>query len=203
VALPVLPGRSPHGGAYAGRLTGDTLKLIAFILPLGLDTFGVALALGIAGLPGRSRIRVALLFAGFETAMPLIGVALGVPLGDAVGSAADDIAGALLIGLGVYMLVADDHEDLLSMTQRGVLGAVALGASISLDELAIGFSAGLLRLPILAMVIAIGAQAFVVTLIGVRLGSGVGERWRESAERVAGAALIALGATLLLLRLTG
>jgi putative Mn2+ efflux pump MntP len=167
-----------------------------------LDTFGVALALGIGGLPRRSRIRVALLFAGFETAMPLIGVALGAPLGNAVGSAADYIAGAVLVGLGAYMLVTDDDRDALSMTQRGLLGVVALGVSISLDELAIGFSAGLLQLPILAVVIAIGAQAFVVTLIGVPLGSRVGERWRESAERVAGAALIALGATLLVLRLT-
>jgi len=36
----------------------------------------------------------------------------------------------------------------------------------------------------------------------VHLGSRVGERWRESAERVAGAALIALGSTLLILRVT-
>jgi manganese efflux pump family protein len=183
-------------------LTGDALKLTAVILPLGLDTFGVALALGIAGLPQRARIHLALQFAGFETAMPLIGVALGVPLREAVGSSADYFAGALLIGLGIYMLSADSEEDLLSMTRRGVLGAAALGVSISLDELAIGFSAGLLRLPIVAMVVAIGAQAFLVTVIGVRLGSRVGERWRESAERVAGAALIALGATLLVLRLT-
>jgi manganese efflux pump family protein len=184
-------------------VAGDTLKLIGFILPLGLDTFGVALALGIAGLPRRRGIQVALLFAGFETVMPLIGVALGVPSGNALGSAADYVAVALLIALGTYMLVKhDDHEDFLSMTQRGVLGAAALGMSISLDELAIGFSAGLLRLPIVAMVIAIGAQAVVVTLIGVRLGSRVGERWRESAERVAGAALIALGASLLVVRLT-
>jgi manganese efflux pump family protein len=102
-------------------LSGDTLKLIGFILPLGLDTFGVALALGIGGLPRRSRIRVALLFAGFETAMPLIGVALGAPLGNAVGSAADYIAGAVLVGLGAYMLVTDDDRDVLSMTQRGLL----------------------------------------------------------------------------------
>jgi putative Mn2+ efflux pump MntP len=184
-------------------LTGNTLKLIGFILPLGLDTFGVALALGIAGLPRRRGIRIALLFGGFETAMPLIGVALGAPLGNAVGSAADYVAAALLVGLGTYMLVQDDdNEDLMSMTQRGVLAAGALGVSISLDELAIGFSAGLLRLPIVAMVIAIGAQAFVLTLIGVRLGSRLGERRRESAERAAGAALIALGATLLVVRLT-
>jgi putative Mn2+ efflux pump MntP len=188
-------------------MTGDTLKLIAFVLPLGLDTFGVAAALGLAGLPPQARVRVALLFAGFETAMPLVGVAVGVPLGHAVGDAADYAASALLVALGFYMLLnsgdPQEGDRLLLMTRRGFLGAVALGVSISLDELAIGFSAGLLRLPLAPLVIAIGVQAFVVTLIGVRLGSRVGERWRESPERVAGAALIALGATLFAVRLTG
>jgi putative Mn2+ efflux pump MntP len=88
------------------------------------------------------------------------------------------------------------------MTQRGVFGAVALGVSISLDELAIGLGAGLVRLPLLPMVIAIGLQAFVVTQIGVPLGARLGARWRESSERVAGVALLALGAILLILRLT-
>jgi putative Mn2+ efflux pump MntP len=182
-------------------LTGDTLKLIALVLPLGLDTFGVALALGIAGLPPGGRIHLALLFAGFETAMPLVGVALGAPLGHALGSAAEYIASALLIVLGLYMVLANEDggegDRLLAMTQGGLLGAIALGVSISLDELAIGFSAGLLRVPLVPLVVAIGVQAFVVTLVGVRLGTRVGERLRESAEQVAGAALITLGGTLL------
>jgi manganese efflux pump family protein len=186
-------------------LTDSTFKLIAFILPLGLDTFGVALALGIAGLPERHRTRIALLFAAFEAGMPLVGVALGVPLGHAIGSAADYIAAALLVALGLYMLLANGHQDegarLLSMTQRGLLGAVALGVSISLDELAIGLSAGLLGLPLLPMVTAIALQAFVLTQIGIRLGARVGERWRESAERVAGLALVALGLALFILQL--
>jgi len=94
------------------------------------------------------------------------------------------------------------EDRLLSLTQRGALGAAALGVSISLDELAIGFSAGLLRLPIPAMVIAIAAQAFIVTQIGLRLGDRVGEAMREATEKLAGAALIALGAILLVTRLT-
>ena len=65
-------------------MTADTLKLIALVLPLGLDTFGVALALGIAGLPGDQRVRVALSFASFEAAMPLVGVALGLEPEDVV-----------------------------------------------------------------------------------------------------------------------
>jgi putative Mn2+ efflux pump MntP len=187
-------------------LTGETLKLIGLILPLGLDTFGVALALGISGLHAGRRIRLALLFAAFETGMPLVGVALGVPLGHALGTAAEYIASALLIALGLYILLTDDDggegDRLVSLTQGGLLGGVALGVSISLDELAIGFSAGLLRLPLVPLVLGIGVQAFIVTLVGLRLGSRVGERWRESAEHLAGAALIVLGGTLLVLRLT-
>jgi manganese efflux pump family protein len=181
-----------------------TLKLAALVVPLGLDTFGVAMALGLAGLPQEKRLRIALLFAGFEAAMPLIGVALGAPLGHAIGSVADYIAAALIAALGTYMLLADNDEQdrLLSLTQGGLFGALALGVSISLDELAIGFSAGLLRLPIPALVIAVGAQAFIATQIGIRLGSRVGMRMREATEQLAGVALIALGIVLLLEQIT-
>ena len=181
-----------------------TLKLAALVIPLGLDTLGVALALGLAGLPREKRLRISLLFAAFEAAMPLIGVALGAPLGHAIGSLADYIAAVLIVGLGIYMLLIENEEEdrLLSLTQRGLFGAVALGVSISLDELAIGFSAGLLRLPIAALVIAVAAQAFVATQIGVRIGARVGERMREATEKLAGLALIALGTVLLLEQLT-
>jgi putative Mn2+ efflux pump MntP len=180
--------------------TGETLKLAALVVPLGLDTFGVALALGIAGLPPKHRLRVSLLFAGFEAAMPLLGVAVGAPLGRAIGSTADYLAATLICALGVYVLLAEQEgEDrLLSLSQGGVLGAVVLGVSISLDEAAIGFSAGLLRLPIPSLVIAVSAQAFIVTQIGLRLGSRVGESLREGTEKLAGLALIALGVILLI-----
>jgi manganese efflux pump family protein len=179
--------------------TASTLELVGVILPLGLDTLGVSLALGLAGLPAGQRLRVALLFAGFETAMPLIGIALGAPLGRTLGSAADLVAAGLVLGLGLYLLVAgddDDDEKLLSMTRRGLVGAVALGLSISLDELAIGFSAGLLRLPALPLVLAVGAQAFLMTQVGLRIGAHAGAKTSEIAERLAGVALLALGAVL-------
>src|SRR5437870_3990945 len=100
-------------------------------------------------------MRLSLQFAAFETAMPLIGLALGVPLGHAVGGVATYIAAGVIAALGVYMLLArsgeDEGERMLAMTRRGLWSAVALGASISLDGLAIGFSAGLLHLPIVAM----------------------------------------------------
>jgi putative Mn2+ efflux pump MntP len=137
--------------------------------------------------------------------MPLVGVAIGAPLGRAIGGVADYVAAGALAALGAYMLLSsdsDDEERLLSMTERGVSGAGMLGISISLDELAIGFGAGPLRLPLLPLIVAIAAQAFIVTQIGVRIGSRVGARWRESAEGIAGVALITLGAALVIANVT-
>jgi putative Mn2+ efflux pump MntP len=71
-------------------------KLVALVLPLGLDTFAVSAALGALGVSGRHRLRVSLLFAGLEAGMPLTGLALGAPLGRAIGSTADYLARALV-----------------------------------------------------------------------------------------------------------
>ena len=75
-------------------------KLILFVLPLGLDTFAVAAALGMRGLPRRERLRVSLLMSGFEMAMPVVGLLLGRALGSAIGNAADYVAIAVLAALG-------------------------------------------------------------------------------------------------------
>jgi len=41
-------------------------RVIGLILPLSLDTFAIAAALGMTGLTGNQRIRYGLLFAAFE-----------------------------------------------------------------------------------------------------------------------------------------
>jgi putative Mn2+ efflux pump MntP len=183
------------------------IKLIGLIVPLGLDTFAVAAALGMAGLRPQDRLRVSALFTAFEMGMPLVGFLGGGLLGRALGTVADYLAIAILLALGLLMLRSRDEEGeearigLLART-RG-LAALGLGVSISLDELAIGFTIGLLRLPILLIVILIGVQTLLVSQAGLRLGARLGEAIREGAERVAGAALALLGLFLLLEKLLG
>jgi manganese efflux pump family protein len=56
-------------------------KLLAFTLPLCLDTFAVAFAvLGEMRLTRAQRLRVIVLFIAFEAGMPLAGMSLGAPL---------------------------------------------------------------------------------------------------------------------------
>ncbi|HEY6397089.1 MAG TPA: manganese efflux pump [Solirubrobacteraceae bacterium] len=177
-----------------------TAKLIALVLPLGLDTFAVAAALGMIGTAPAARLRISVLFSAFEAAMPLIGLGLGAPLGHAIGTTADYLAIGVLLAFGLYtLLAADEREDekLAQLAQARGPGALLLGLSISLDELAIGFTLGLLRLPAALVIVLIALQAFVVTQLGLRLGNRLSQRLRETAERLAGFALTALAIVLL------
>ena len=179
--------------------------LAGLLLPLGLDTFAVAAALGMLGIEPRGRQRITVIFTVFETAMPLLGSFAGSLAGNAIGGAADYIAIAVLVGLGLYMLLptreAGEKSRVRLLGRTRGLAAIGLGISISMDELAIGFSIGLLRFPLLLVLVLIGSQTFVVTQVGLRLGAAIGEAIRETAERLAAIALVALGAILLAERL--
>src|ERR1700678_303392 len=75
------------------------LKLLAFTLPLCLDTFAVAFAvLGEMNLTRAQRIRVIVLFIAFEAGMPLAGMALGAPLSHLAGSASHVVIDPYQIG---------------------------------------------------------------------------------------------------------
>ena len=176
------------------------LKLLLFVVPLGLDTFAVAAALGLRGLPRRERLRVSLLMSSFEMTMPVVGLLLGNGLGRAVGGAADYAAIGILVAVGAWMLIANEaaEEERLDrlIGGRGV-AVIALGLSISVDELAMGFTIGLLDLPILVAVVLIGAQAFLFAQLGLRIGARLSARLREGTERLAGVALVGLAVLLL------
>lgn len=175
-----------------------TLRLLAFVLPLGLDSFAVAAALGAAGrLSGRTRLRISLSFMAFEAGMPLLGLAVGAPLAHAVGRGADYLAAAAVIGTGGWMLAHDDEDKANGLVAAHGIALIGLGIGISLDELAIGFGLGLAGLPLVPVVIAIAVQAFLAAQLGLHLGARIGDRFREAAERLAGIALIVLGLFLL------
>jgi putative Mn2+ efflux pump MntP len=178
----------------------EVWKLILFVVPLGLDTFAVSAALGLQGVSSRARWRISLLMSGFEMAMPLLGLVVGRGVGTLIGSAADWIAVAVLLALGLYMLIADEDESdrLRALADGRGVAMLVLGLSISMDEFAIGFTIGLLHLTIWLAVLLIGVQAFVLAQAGLRLGGRLGESAGESAEKLAGCALIALGIALAL-----
>jgi putative Mn2+ efflux pump MntP len=185
---------------------GNVLGFLLFVLPLGVDTFAIAAAVGANRPSGPARWRISAVFVIFEGGMPLAGLALGASLGHTVGSIADYLSGGLLIILGGYLWWADsaDDDDDEGAKARRLTGArglalIGLALSISLDELAIGFSLGLgadLTTPA-TIVAVIAIQTLVVSQLGLSLGLRINERLRECIERFAGPMLIVLGTYLL------
>jgi putative Mn2+ efflux pump MntP len=77
-----------------------------------------------------------------------------------------------------------------------VRGLVLTSLSVSMDELAVGFSMGTLGLPIALTVILIASQAFFITWAGTAAGNRIGEQLAERAEMVAGLILCGLAVAL-------
>jgi putative Mn2+ efflux pump MntP len=178
-------------------------RLLAFVLPLGLDSFTVAAAIGAARPAGlAARLRISLIFVTFEAGMPLIGLLGGGGLARVAGASADYVAAAAVIGIGIWMLAGRDDDDQAADRMTGARGwaIIALGISISLDELAIGFSLGLSGLPAGPVIIAIAAQALLASQLGLALGARIGAHLRERAQQLAGIALILLGCYLVAAR---
>jgi putative Mn2+ efflux pump MntP len=171
------------------------LTIAALILPLAIDTFVLGTALGAAGIPKRERLRTSLILTAFEAGMPLIGFLGGAAIGAAVCGWANYLAAVVLAVIGVLMIRSgdgdkDDEQKLrLLETARG-WSVVVLGVGISVDELAVGFGVGLLRLPLLLLIGLIALQAFLAAQLGMRLGSRLAENARQAAARVAGLLLI-------------
>jgi manganese efflux pump family protein len=180
-------------------------RVVALVLPLGLDTFAIAAALGMTRLTVSQRVRFGLLFAAFEGGMPVIGLLIGAGLGRVIGGFAEYLAIAALAGLGFYMLFGPDKDDerVQSLVASTGTAMIVLGLSVSLDELAIGFGLGLLNVPIVLAIVLIAAQALIVSQVGFAVGDRVGEATREGAENVAGAALILIAAALLVAKILG
>lgn len=120
-----------------GENEGVLARIVAFVLPLGLDTLAIAIALG---LQGERPLRPALLFVAFETTMPLIGIVIGRVVGLWFETPAAYLGGLILLGVGIHTVSEARHRE--NQVQRFAFGSlrgiILAGLGISMDEIAGG-----------------------------------------------------------------
>jgi putative Mn2+ efflux pump MntP len=187
---------------------GHILFLLALLVPLTMDTFVISAALGIAGLPKKDQLRTSLVFTVFEAGMPAVGLLIGKGIGDFLGDYASYIAALVIATAGALMLRpgSDENQEERQTKLRNRangFGVISLGFAISIDEIAIGLSLGLIGVPLLLAVVLIGAQAFLASQLGLKLGAKLSEKAREGTEKIAGLALIATALILVALKIFG
>ena len=169
------------------------LPLFLFILPLGLDTLGVSISLGmksrrddIATRKGKkfqfpAWLISAILFSLAETFMPLFGLALGYATSLVISNFMHVIGPLILIGVGLWELLEESREyfkkkkmsRLRTFQYKAPIEEqfqwrrqLLLALSISLDELVIGFSLGTIAVSHVSVVT---VNPFVICiLIGIQ-----------------------------------
>ena len=174
-----------------------------FILAVGLsmDAFAVAVCKGLA--LGKVRFRQMLIpglwFGVFQALMPLIGWFLGSRFEKYIVSVDHWIAFVLLAGIGVNMireaLKDEDSDQDASLSLKAML---PLAVATSIDALAVGITFAFLQVRIVPAVSFIGCITFLLSMLGVKIGSVFGARYRKGAEIAGGVILILLGVKILL-----
>jgi manganese efflux pump family protein len=174
------------------------VKMFALILSLGMDTLLMSVALGFVQTKGR--VKIALTFACAEALMPLVGLLIGQLAGRLIGDWASLLGGIVLLGVAAWLIFFEDEDEEQEKFERTLTGwtLILTALSISVDELAVGFSIGLVGVPVALTIILIALQAFVFTFVGLTFGSKLKRYLGEWSEKLAGVVLALLGVWILI-----
>ena len=173
-----------------------------FLLALGLsmDAFAAAVCKGLAlqKMSWKKAAVTGLYFGGFQAAMPVIGYFLGRQFERFIASFAPWIAFILLLIIGANMIREAFGEEEHYSDSVGFREMSVLAVATSIDALAVGVSFAFLQVKIAPAAALIGITTFLLSAIGVKIGSLFGSRFRSRAEIAGGAILILIGLKILL-----
>jgi putative Mn2+ efflux pump MntP len=178
-------------------------SVLLLALAVSADAFAVALGKGLhmRALRWGQALAIALTFAMFQTAMPLLGWLLGSRLAEVIRDVDHWVAFGLLVLVGGHMIwvaltaKGDDERD---FDRIGVTQLLVLGLATSIDALAVGISLAFVDVAILGAAALFGLTTLALSLVGVVVGHRAGLRFRGPAEIIGGLVLIAIGLRILL-----
>lgn len=177
-------------------------ELLATALALSMDAFAVAICKGLS--TERADIKhmsiTGAWFGGFQGLMPFMGFLLGSAFRKYITPIDHWIAFALLGFLGVNMIrEAFSSEDEPADSSLGFRVMFVMAVATSIDALAVGITFALLPdVNILLAVGSIGVITFVLSAVGVKVGSVFGAKNRKYAEIAGGTVLLLIGLKILL-----
>ena len=181
-------------------------ELFVIAFGLSMDAFAVSVCKGLSvrrcGI--KHMLICGLYFGLFQGGMPLIGYVLGSQFESLVSVIAPYIAFALLSLIGYNMIREAKADDEESMDDDfSVKAMIPLAVATSIDALAIGVSFAFLQVSIIPAVSLIAATTFAFCVVGVKIGSIFGSKYKTGAEYFGGLVLILMGFKILMEHLVG
>lgn len=175
-------------------------ELLLLAVGLSMDAFAVAVCKGLAmdRISVKNVCIVGAWFGGFQALMPALGYLLGSLFARYITAFDHWVAFVLLVLIGGNMIkeaVCPDEERASgSLAWQGML---VMAVATSIDALAVGITFAFLEVNVPFAVLFIGATTFVLSAVGVKVGSVFGTRYKAKAELAGGVILILLGCKIL------
>lgn len=178
----------------------STILLFVLAVGLSMDAFAVAVSNGMcySNIGKKEAALTALVFGGFQGAMPVVGY-FGGRLAQSAIASLDHWVALLLLGfIGGSMILESVREircQGAGVSPRVLSGQTLLiqGVATSIDALAVGISLGALGTNILWAAMLIGVVTFTVCLTGALLGRRFGLLLGLKAKFCGGVLLLSIG----------
>ncbi len=177
------------------------LELFILAVGLSMDAFAVAVCKGLAigKINMKHALIVGLWFGGFQALMPLVGYLLGSSFAEYIAAVDHWIAMILLALIGVNMVrESRDKDPEHADPSLGFKTMLVMAVATSIDALAVGVTFAFLEVRILPAVSFIGVVTFLLSALGVKIGSIFGTKYKSKAELTGGVILILIGLKILL-----
>lgn len=181
------------------------IALLLLAISLSMDAFAVSLCKGLS--MQKASLKAGLVCGGwfglFQALMPLIGFCLGGLFASYIESADHWVAFGLLALIGANMLKeAFEKKEECCGCQEADLSVKAMfpmAVATSIDALAVGISLAMTGgVNIWLAITLIGVVTFLLSGVGVKVGSLFGARFEKKAQIFGGVVLILLGIKILL-----
>ena len=165
-----------------------------------MDAFAVSICKGLSmqKMNRKNALVIGLYFGGFQGIMPFLGYLLGSRFQDAIASYDHWIAFILLAVIGGNMIKESMDKELENLDSSVAFkDMVILAIATSIDALAVGVTFAFLMVQIVPAVCFIGVITFFLSVVGVKVGTIFGSRYKSKAEFVGGFILLLIGAKIL------
>lgn len=178
------------------------LEILTIAIGLAMDAFAVSLGAGATAYARspRARFRLSFHFGLFQCLMPIGGWLLGNSVASRIHAIDHWVAFILLAIVGsrmIYAAFAPGDTFYSRDPSRGTT-LVMLAVATSIDALAVGLSLAMLEVGIWYASVTIGLITGLLSLLAIRLGNRLGERFGKGMEAAGGVLLLAIGVRILM-----
>lgn len=172
----------------------ENIELLLISIALSMDAFSVSICKGLTMKYKfkRNSFLIAFSFSFFQMLMPLIGYFLGSHLNDYFLSFNHIIAFVLLFIIGFNMIKEAYGESDIKIG-LSIKELFMLSIATSIDAMAIGLTFSLFKVNLLTAISMIGIITFILSFIGVYIGSLLGKNSTKKAQVFGGIILILIG----------